>query len=278
MGLFSGKTGIIMGVANQHSIAAGVAKYLVEQGAEIGYSYLPDTTGKMEKRVRKVVDQFEPKLVAPCDVNNDGSIEEFFANVKKTYDKIDFLVHSIAFAPGEDIKCPTLLASRQGFQVAMETSAYSFIATSRAAAPLMKDGGSIVAMSYFGGEKVVPGYNLMGLAKSALEMSVRYLAFDLGPDKIRVNAISAGPIKTLASSGIGGISAMLNMNAAIAPLGRNVDQEEVGKSSAFLLSDLSTGVTGEILHVDAGFHVMGGPGRAIKTWDVDLSKKPSVPS
>lgn len=270
MGILAGKKGIIMGVANQHSIAAGVADFLTAEGAEIGYSFLPDETGKMEKRIRRVVDKWEPKLVAPCDVNSDESLDEFFAKVKETYGSIDFLIHSIAFAPGEDIKCPTVEASRKGFAIAMESSAYSLITASRRASELMTDGGSIVAMSYFGAEKVLAGYNLMGLAKSALECGVRYLAYDLGPQNIRVNAISAGPIKTLASSGIGGISKMLKLNADIAPLQRNVNQAEVGKSTGYLVSDLASGVTGEILHVDGGYSIMGGPGRAIETWDVNL--------
>ena len=270
--MFKGKTGIIMGVANQHSIAAGVAKYLTEQGAEIGYSHLPDERGKMEGRVRKVVGDWNPKLLKPCDVNSDESIEQFFAEVKNTYGKIDFLVHSIAFAPLDDIRCPTIEASRSGFLQAMETSVFSLLAISKAAAPLMPDGGSILTMSYYGGERVIPGYNLMGLAKSALESAVGYLAYDLGTEDIRVNAISAGPIKTLASSAVGDFSKMLGVNAAIAPLGRNVTQEDVGKTSAYLLSELSTGVTGEVLHVDGGYHRMGSPGRAIEKWQVDPSR------
>ncbi len=269
MGLFSGKKGIVMGIANQHSIAAGVAEFLHKEGAELGFSHLPDERGRMEARLRKVVDHMEPKLVKACDANKDEDIEAFFAAAKETYGQIDFFVHSIAFAPSEDIRCATIDASREGFKVAMETSCYSFIATARAASELMSAGGSMVTMSYYGGEKVVGGYNLMGLAKSALESATKYLAFDLGPKGIRVNAVSAGPVKTLAASAIGDFSQMLNMNAGIAPLGRNVTSEEVGKASAFLLSDLSSATTGEVLHVDSGYNIMGNPGHAFDRWGVD---------
>jgi len=269
MGLFTGKTGIIMGVANDRSIAAGVAKFIHSEGGDIGFSHLPDDRGRMEKRVRRVVDVMEPKLVAPCDVNKDEDIEKFFAQVKETYGKIDFFVHSIAFAPKDDIRGSTLDVSREGFRVALDSSCYSFIATSKAASEVMNDGGAIVTMSYFGGEKVCAGYNLMGVAKAALECSVKYLAFDLGPRGIRVNSVSAGPIKTLAASAVGDFSQMLGLNAGIAPLGRTVTSDEVGKSAGFLLSDYSSGTTGENLHVDSGYNIMGNLGRAFEKWDVD---------
>jgi len=265
-GLFKGKKGVIMGIANQHSIAAGIAKFLVDEGAEIAFSFLPDDTGKMEGRIRKVVGEWQPKIVLPCNVNKDEDIKTFFEAVASQYGKIDFVVHSIAFAPLNDLKCPTIEASRQGFLTAMDVSVYSFLAICREGSKVMSPGGSFLTLSYFGGEKVVAGYNMMGLAKSALEMSVRYAAFDLGGKNIRVNCISAGPIKTLASSAVGA-GKMLDMYKSIAPLERNVSQEEVGKSAGFLLSDLASGVTGEIMHVDAGYHVMGSPGRAFEKAD-----------
>jgi len=260
-GLFEGKCGVIMGIANQHSIASGIARFLVDQGAEIAFSFLPDDSGKMEGRIRKVVDEWNPKLVLPCNVGKDEDIARFFGDVAKHYGKIDFLVHSIAFAPLQDLKCPTIEASREGFLNAMDVSVYSFLAVCREGSKVMNTGGSIATLTYFGGEKVIAGYNMMGLAKAALDMSVRYAAYDLGPKNIRVNGISAGPIKTLASSAVGA-SKMLDMYKSIAPLERNVTQDEVGKSAGYLLSDLSSGVTGEILHVDAGYHIMGSPGRA----------------
>lgn len=266
--MFEGKVGVVMGVANQHSIAAGVSKVLVDMGAELAFSYLPDEKGKMETRIRKVVDEWEPKIVHPCDVSDDDSIKAFFAAVEKQYGKIDFFVHSVAFAPLDDLKCRTIDASRAGFLTAMDVSVYSFMATAREASKIMNEGGSIVTMSYFGGEKVIAGYNMMGLAKSALETSVQYAAYELGAEGIRVNAVSAGPIKTLASSAVGA-SKMLKMYGDIAPLGRNVTQDEVGKTTAYLLSDLSSATTGEVLHVDGGYHVMGSPGRALDKWTID---------
>jgi enoyl-[acyl-carrier protein] reductase I len=271
VGLFSGKKGIVMGIANQHSLATAVAEFLHKEGAEMGFSHLPDEKGRMEARLRKVVDRLEPKLIKSCDANKDEDVQDFFGAVKETYGQIDFFVHSIAFAPSEDIRCATIDASRAGFLTAMETSCYSLMATAREARKVMGPGGSMVTMSYFGGEKVVAGYNLMGVVKAALESAVGYLAYDLGADGIRINAVSAGPVKTLAASAIGGFSQMLNMNAGIAPLGRNVTGEEVAKASAFLLSDLSSATTGEVLHVDGGYNIMGNPGRGFQRWGVDLS-------
>lgn len=266
--LFEGKVGVVMGVANQHSIASGVSKVLKDMGAEMAFSYLPDESGKMETRVRKVVDQWEPAIVHPCDVSDDDSIKAFFAAVERKYGKIDFFVHSVAFAPLDDLKCRTIDASRSGFLNAMDISVYSFMATAREASKIMKDDGAIVTMSYYGGEKVISGYNLMGLAKSALETATRYAAYELGELGIRVNAISAGPIKTLASSAVGA-SKMLKMYGDIAPMGRNVERDEVGKTAAYLLSDLASATTGEVLHVDGGYHVMGSPGRALDKWAID---------
>lgn len=266
--LLKGKKGIVMGVANGYSIAASVADYAKQEGAELGFSYLPDDTGKMLNRIKKVVDKWEPKLLEPCNVNHEGDIEGFFAKVKETYGSIDFLVHSIAFAPLQDIRCPTAEASRAGFLNAMETSVYSFMATALEASKVMNPGGSIVTMTYFGGEKVVPGYNVMGVVKAALDSATRYLAYDLGEKGIRVNALSAGAIKTLASSALGDSSDMIGLTRSISPMQRNIETSEVGKSCCYLLSDLSSAVTGDILHVDGGYHIMGSPGRALQTWNV----------
>ncbi len=266
MGLFEGKKGIIMGVVNEFSIAAGIAKALADQGATIGLSHLPDKDdkGRMAKRVQRVADPLGIHFIRPCDVTIDDDITRFFSEVEAEFGSIDFLVHSIAFAPLDDIRCPTLDATREGFRVAMDISVYSFIAVAREAAKRMKAGGSMVTLSYFGGEKVVGGYNMMGVCKSALEMTTRYLAHDLGPRHIRVNAVSSGPIRTMAASAVGDFSDMLGLNAAVAPMGRNVSSEEVGKASIYLLSDLSSATTGEILHVDCGYHIMGSPGHALK--------------
>ena len=268
MELLKGKVGIIMGIANNRSIAAAIAQDAFNHGAELGFSHIPDDKGKMEQRVRKVVDKFDPHLLMACDCNNDNDLETFYSQVSKTYGSIDFLVHSIAFAPIEDIRCKTIEASRSGFLTALETSVYSFIAATREATKLMKNGGSILTLTYFGGEKVVAGYNLMGVAKAALESAVKYLAFDLGPKNIRVNSISAGPIKTLAASAVGDFGDMLGLNASVAPLGRNITAEEVANTATFILSDLSKGITGENIHVDGGYNIMGSPGYALEKWNI----------
>jgi enoyl-[acyl-carrier protein] reductase I len=274
MGLFAGKKGIIMGVANEFSIAAAVAKVLAAEGAQIGLNHLPDKDGRdrMAKRVHRVADPLGITFVKPCDVNQDDDIKKFFAEVKETFGTIDFLVHSIAYAPLEDIRCATVDASREGFKIAMDTSVYSFIAVAREAAPLMSESSSMLTMSYFGGERVVGGYNLMGVCKAALEMATKYLAYDFGPKGVRVNSISAGPIKTLASSAVGEFSHMLKLNSALAPLGRNITTEEVGKAAAFLLSDMASATTGEIMHVDCGYNIMGSPGHAVERLGVKLSE------
>lgn len=265
VGLFTGKKGIIMGVANEHSLASGVAQFLKNEGAELGFSHLPDKEGgpaKMLRRVMRVAEPLGVTFVRPCDVTNDNDITRFFGEVKEQFGSIDFLVHSIAFAPLDDIRCSTVDASRAGFLQAMDISVYSFIATARAAAGLMNRGGSMATMTYYGGERVVGGYNLMGVCKAALEASTKYLAWDLGPKGIRVNAVSAGPVKTLAASAVGDFGDMLSLYEAVSPMGRNITSEEVGRSTGFLLSDLASATTGEILHVDCGYHVMGSPGRA----------------
>jgi enoyl-[acyl-carrier protein] reductase I len=266
MGIFSGKRGVIMGVANEYSIASGVAKFLHQEGAQLAFSHLPDKDGRdrMRKRLERVAEPLQAKVLAPCDVTKDEDIDAFFGEVKKVFPTIDFFVHSIAYAPLEDIRCSTIDASRAGFLQAMEISVYSFVATARRAAALMPDGGSICTMTYYGGEKVVGGYNLMGVCKAALDSSITYLAYDLGPKNIRVNGLSAGPIKTLASSAVGEFSDMLKLNAAVAPMGRNITLEDVAKSAGYLLSDLSSATTGDILHVDFGYHIMGSPGHALE--------------
>ncbi|SMF55642.1 enoyl-ACP reductase FabI [Pseudobacteriovorax antillogorgiicola] len=260
MGLLEGKRGIIMGIANDRSIASSIAKVLHSEGAKLGFSYLPDT-GERERnkqRLLQVTDGLDPQVVCPCDVTKDDDIKAFFQDVKEKMGTIDFLIHSIAFAPTADLKLNTIECSREGFANAMDVSVYSFLATSRAAADLMVDGGSICAMTYYGGEKVMPGYNLMGLCKSALDTSVKYAAYELGSRNIRVNAISAGPIKTLAASAVGDFKSMLGMYESVSPLGRNVDGGDVGHGTTFLVSDLSRMITGEIMHIDAGFNIMGG--------------------
>jgi enoyl-[acyl-carrier protein] reductase I len=261
MGLFSGKKGLVLGVTNDFSIAWAISQRLLAEGAEFGFTHLPGD--KMERRVRKLTDPINAKLVTPCDVSKDEDVARVFAEAEQTYGSLDFVLHSIAFAPVEDIKNPFLNASREGFKIAMDISVYSLAIVSRHAARVMPNGGSIVTLTYFGGERVVAGYNLMGVCKAALDAAVRYLAFDLGPRHIRVNAVSAGPVKTLAASAVGDFDKLAGLYEAVAPLGRNITREEVGAAGMFLLSDLASGITGEILHVDCGYNVMGSPGRAI---------------
>jgi enoyl-[acyl-carrier protein] reductase I len=265
MEIFKGKRGVIMGVANDHSIATAVAKRLFEQGATIGYSHLPDVDdrGKMEGRVRKAVDKLSPAFIYPCDVGKDESVDSFFAKVKESFGQIDFFVHSIGYANMDDLRGPTIDSSRQGFLEAMNISAYSFLATAKRAADLMPNGGTMLTMTYLGGERVVPGYNMMGVCKAALESCAKYAAFDLGPKGIRVNSLSAGPIRTLAASGIGDFKSMLGINAAIAPMQKNASADDVAKTAAYLLSDWSECVTGENVHVDGGYHVVAGPSHAL---------------
>lgn len=266
MGMFEGKKGIIMGVANEYSIASYVAKKLSDEGAEIGFNHLPDKGDKdrMARRLKRVTDPLNTKFTRPCDVTNDEDLDRFFAQAKEEFGKIDFFVHSIAYAPIEDIKCKTVDVSRAGFAEAMDISVYSLMATARRAAELMNDGGSMVTMTYFGGEKVVGGYNLMGVCKAALDSATRYLAYDLGPQQIRVNGISAGPIKTLAASAVGDFSEMLSLNAAYSPNGKNCTATDVGNAAAFLLGDMSASTTGELMHVDCGYNIMGSPGYAVE--------------
>ena len=262
MGIFTGKKGMVLGVANDYSIAWAITRKLLDEGAEIGFTHLPGE--KMERRVRKLVEPIGAKLLVPCDVQKDEDIVRTFEQAGATFGKLDFVLHSIAFAPLDDIQCNYVDCRREGFRIAMDVSVYSLVAVARAAAKAMPDGGSIVTLTYFGGERVVPGYNLMGVAKAALDASVKYLAYDLGPRKIRVNAVSAGPVKTLAASAVGDHDQLAALYEAVAPLGRNITRDEVGASGMFLLSDLASGITGEIMHVDCGYNVMGSPGRAIE--------------
>ncbi len=262
MGLFTGKKGLVLGVANDYSIAWAISRKLLDEGAEIGFTHLPGE--KMERRVRKLADPIGAKLVTSCDVQKDEDVARVFDQARKTYGTLDFVLHSIAFAPIDDLKGPFVNSSRDGFKTAMDISVYSLAIVSRHAAESMPNGGAIATLTYFGGERVVSGYNLMGVCKAALDAAVRYLAYDLGPKQIRVNAVSAGPVKTLAASAVGDADKLAGLYEAVSPLGRNITREEVGAAGMFLLSDLASGITGEILHVDCGYNVMGSPGRAIE--------------
>jgi len=263
MGLLDGKKGLILNIANDRSIATHIANNAVKQGATCAFGFLP--MGDIEKSKRRVLKAMEENGFAnsflhPCDVSDDASIESFFTAIKEKLGTIDFLVHSLAFANRDYLKKdPGVFTStpRDVFKQAVDISAYSLIALTRAAVPLMPNGGSIIAMTYLGSEKVVPGYNVMGVAKAAIESTARYLAFDLGEKKIRVNTISAGPIKTLSAMAVGGIDEMFAHVERKAPLHRNIDADEVGKTAVYLLSDLSSGVTGENVYVDSGFNTVG---------------------
>ena len=253
-GLMAGKRGLIMGVANDRSIAWGIARAAHSQGAELGFTFQGEA---LEKRVRPLAQSLGSDMVLPCDVASDEGIEEVFEEVDKRWGELDFLVHAIAYADKDELKGLYLNTSRDNFVRSLDISCYSFTAVSQRAVPLMRDGGSLLTLTYYGAERVMPHYNVMGVAKAALEASVRYLASDLGKDRIRVNAISAGPIKTLAASGIGDFRYILKWNEYNSPLKRNVSLDQVGGAAVYLLSDLSTGVTGEVHHVDSGYHVVG---------------------
>lgn len=253
MGLMTGKRGIIIGVANDKSIAWGIAQQLSEQGATLAFTYLNDA---LEKRVRPLAESLDAELILPCDVGDDGDIDAVFSAVEAKWGKLDFVVHAVAYADREDLKRPFSQTGRESFAMALDISAYSLVAVTRCAAPLMKDGGSIITLSYLGADRVVPNYNVMGVAKAALESSVRYLAAELGEQGIRVNAISAGPVRTLAASGIANFRAKIKLMDDYAPLRRTITITEVGNSAVYLLSDLGSGVTGEIHLVDAGFNIV----------------------
>jgi enoyl-[acyl-carrier protein] reductase I len=273
MGLFAGKKGLILGVANDFSIAWAIAQKLLAEGAELGFTHLPGD--KMERRLRKLAEPIGAKLIAACDVQKDDDVARVFAQAQATYGALDFVLHSIAYAPIEDLKCAFLDAGREGFQVAMDISVYSLAIVARHAARVMPEGGVILTLTYLGGERVVPGYNLMGVCKAALDAAMKYLAYDLGPKKIRVNAISAGPVKTLAASAVGDFEDLAGLYVAVSPLGRNITRDEVGAAGMFMLSDLASGITGEILHVDCGYSVMGSPGRAIEAAKAAASAPPA---
>src|SRR5574337_2103675 len=247
--LLKEKTGLIIGVANKHSIAWAIAESTADQGAQLLFNYQNE---RLKQNVEELAATLPGAKAFPCDVSNDGDITSLMQHVQKEAGHIDFLVHSLAFAPREELSGKFVNTTRQGFATALDISAYSLVAVARAVLPLMAAGGSIVTLSYLGSERVVPHYNVMGVAKAALEATVRYLAYDLGPLNIRVNAISAGPIKTLAARGISGLGEMLKAHAERAPLKRNVDPGEVGATAAFLLSGGGSGITGETLYVDCG--------------------------
>ena len=252
--LMAGKRGLIMGVANDKSIAWGIAKVCAEQGAEIAFSYQGDA---LLKRVGPLAESIGSKHVLPCDVSDPASIDSLFETLKADWGSLDFVVHAIGFSDKNELRGRYVDTSPDNFRMSMDISVYSFTAVAQRAEKMMPDGGSLLTLTYYGAEKVMPHYNVMGVAKAALEASVKYLAEDLGKDGIRVNAISAGTIKTLAASGIGDFRYIMKWNEYNAPLRRTVTQEEVGKSALYLLSDLGSAVTGEVLHVDAGYHVVG---------------------
>jgi enoyl-[acyl-carrier protein] reductase I len=252
--LMAGKRGLVMGVANDRSLAWGIAKAVHAQGAELAFTYQGDALGK---RVRPLAEGIGSDLLLDCDVTNEASLDRAFAALADRWNRLDFVVHAIAFSDREELKGRYLDTSRANFAQTMEISCYSFTDVCRRSAPLMTGGGSLLTLTYAGAERVMPHYNVMGVAKAALEASVRYLAVDLGRDNIRVNAISAGPIKTLAASGVGDFRYILKWNQYNAPLKRNVTIEDVGGAGVYLLSDLSAGVSGEVHHVDCGYHVVG---------------------
>ncbi|HXK33060.1 MAG TPA: enoyl-ACP reductase [Dehalococcoidia bacterium] len=253
---FSGKHGLIVGVANKRSIAWAIAQATAHRGARLILTY----QSRFEEHVHELAEGLDPPpLVLPCDVGVDGDIDALYARVAQEFGGLDFLVHGAAFAPREELSQPFSLTTREGFRIALDISTYSLIALTRGALPLMESrgGGSILTLSYLGSQRVFPNYNVMGVAKAALEAAVRYLAADVGPKNVRVNAISAGPIKTLAAAGIAGFSHILGIYRDRAPLRRNIDAADVAEAAAFLLSDAARGITGEVLLVDAGFHVTG---------------------
>ncbi|MEC9092370.1 MAG: enoyl-ACP reductase [Planctomycetota bacterium] len=269
MGLFDNKKGLILGIANDSSIASIIARHVMQQGATCGITHLPDRPDDEKKkntmRVKKALRGYEEQVqfMTPLDVQSDENIKQVIEQAEREFGKIDFILHSIAFAPLDDLKCSTVECSREGFQMAIDVSAYSLIAVANAAKEILNENSAIACMSYFGGEKCVPGYNIMGVCKAALESITKYLAYDLGPRKIRVNALSAGPVKTLAGVAAG-VKEMLSLYAGMAPLGRNITEEEIANTGAYLLSEMSNGITGETLHLDCGYNVMGSPGRLVE--------------
>ena len=256
MGLLEGKTALIFGVANDHSIAWGIARALHDEGAIIGFSSVESL---LERRVPPLAESIGSTFVEPCDVQDDEQIRAVFAKWGAQHESLDILVHALAFAKREELEGEFVETSREGFALALDVSAYSLVALAREARPYLRSGSSVLTLSYYGAEKVVANYNVMGVAKAALEACVRYLAADLGPSGIRVNAISAGPVRTLAAAGIAGFKKMYGSFAEVAPLRSNISIEDVGKTAVYLASDLSSAVTGEVIYVDGGFSVMGVP-------------------
>ena len=266
--LMQGKRGLIMGLANDKSIAWGIAQACAGAGAELAFSYQGDA---LLKRVTPLAAEVGSDIVLPCDVGDQASIDRLFTALGTRWDNLDFVVHAIGFSDKNELRGRYVDTSRANFLMSMDISVYSFTAVAQRAAAMMNPGGSLLTLTYYGAEKVMPHYNVMGVAKAALEASVKYLAEDLGKDGIRVNTISAGPIKTLAASGIGDFRYIMKWNELNSPLRRNVTQEEVGKAALYLLSDLGSGTTGENLHVDAGYHVVGM--KAVDAPDIDATKK-----
>ncbi|UXU73660.1 MULTISPECIES: enoyl-ACP reductase FabI [unclassified Paracoccus (in: a-proteobacteria)] len=267
-GLMKGRRGLIMGLANDKSIAWGIARALADQGAELAFSYQGEA---LKRRVEPLAAQVGSDLLAECDVADEASIDGLFATIGQRWDSLDFIVHAIGFSDKEQLRGRYADTTRDNFLMTMDISVYSFTAVARRAAAMMPRGGAMLTLTYYGAERVMPHYNVMGVAKAALEASVRYLAEDFGKDGIRVNAISAGPIKTLAASGIGDFRYILKWNELNSPLRRNVSQEDVGKSALYLLSDLGSGVTGETHHVDAGYHIVGM--KAVDAPDIATTRK-----
>jgi enoyl-[acyl-carrier protein] reductase I len=256
MALLDGKTGIIFGVANKRSIAWAIAQALSREGMRLAFTYQGE---RLKEGVESLSSALPGSLLLPCDVTNDAEVDAVFGSVEESFGRLDTMIHSVAFAPREDLENDFVKTSREGFKLAHDISAYSLVVLTRAAMPLMlkNGGGSVVAMSYYGAEKAVEGYNLMGVAKASLEACVRYLAANLGPQNIRVNAISAGPVNTLAARGIKGFTGMLKHHAEKAPLRRNVELDEIGNAGLFLASDMSSAITGEVMYVDCGYNVVG---------------------
>lgn len=267
MGAFAGKKGLILGVANDNSIAWAIAQEVMAQGGQCGFTHLPDRPDDERQRNRRRVSMLtdpapNAKFLTPLDVQKDEDIQALAERTAAEFGKIDFLLHSIAFASMDDLKRDTVETSRDGFKLAMEVSVYSLLAVTNAVKSVLNDRAAIATMTYFGGEKAVPGYNVMGICKAALDSAVKYLAYDLGPRGIRVNALSAGPLRTLAGRGAG-VDDMLQFYEKVSPMGRNITHEEVGRLGAFLLSETSDGITGEIMHADCGYNIMGSPGRLL---------------
>ena len=252
--LMIGKRGLIMGVANDRSIAWGISRALHKHGAELAFTYQGEA---LAKRVKPLAESVNSSMVFPCDVTDDESIDQVFASIGRSWDGLDFVVHAIAYSDREELKGQFLNTSRDNFVHSLDISCYSFTAVAQRAVPMMRNGGSLLTLTYYGAERVMPHYNVMGVAKAALEASVRYLASDLGEHSVRVNALSAGPIKTLAASGIGDFRYILKWNEFNSPLRRNVSLDQVGNAALYLLSDLSAAVTGEVHHVDSGYHTVG---------------------